>query len=508
LTPALDVGTSALISSDWYDGPHRHFEAVVYDDCTHSLVHYYNQQNGTGWHRGAVITSSATGPGSLIQSDWGGYYWDGHWHGNYEVLVPVANGQGGSDLAHYYYDGYNWHFATIVATNVAGPASFIQSDYYAYNAWDGRWHGRFDAVVLEQGSALVHYYNRNDGYGWYRGEVISWAALGQASIIQSDWSNNGHRNFEVVVPEWRNNWSYTTHYFNFGSGWYQNTSFVGIGNSFSGSLIQSDWRDHYADGWHGHLEVLASHFSSLEHLYMPSPSAGWVDGEYIYGTGGFGVPSFIQSDWYTLISLFEWHGHFEALVPVGYLLWHYVDDFNPGWHAAELVTTTCSAGPSEGPEFEPRFGPVAPPTSAARLAGVVAAKVQQLPLSSASTEASPQRHAGANSEALVWFSAPASAEPSPRVRAARADGVPVVVPAPALPATLPPADTGVHGPVAIDWSGPGDESFGRRLPLGPTERSWPEQLDGFRGVDLALPTTDLFENPAFLDGPWFPHGPC
>jgi hypothetical protein len=511
LTPAIQVGTSALISSDWYDGPHRHFEAVVYDDCTHSLVHYYNQQNGTGWHRGAVITSSATGPGSLVQSDWGAYYWDGHWHGNYEVLVPVANGHGGSDLAHYYYDGYNWHFATIVATNVAGPASFIQSDYYAYNAWDGRWHGRFDAVVFEQGRVLVHYYNRNDGSGWYRGEVISWAAAGQGSIIQSDWYNNGHRNFEVVVPEWAFYWSNLTHYYSSGSGWYQDPQFAAISNTVPASFIQSDWGGYYGDGhWHGNFEVLASHDNLVEHVSRYQWDE-WIHLYFAFGSGP-GVPSFIQSDYYDYNGGDgRWHGHLEALIPVGNELWHYVYDYThlpTAWYAATRIATTCSAGPSEGSESGPRSGPAAPFALEARVGGIVAAKDRHSPLPSASMGALPQSHAGTNSEAFIWFSAPGSAASSPQMPPTRTEGVHVVAVAPVLPATLPPAETGVRGPVVIDWSGPGDESVGRRLSLGPTERSWPEQLGGFQSVDLALPTTDLFENPAFLDGLWFPHGPC
>jgi hypothetical protein len=401
LLPYITVGTSALISSDWYDGSHRHFEAAVYQDCLGGLVHYYNQQNGSGWHRGDVITYSAADPGSILQSDWGRYYWDGHWHGNLEVLVPIWNGYGGKDLAHYYNDGSGWHFATIVAYNVAGPASFIMSDYLWYNRGWGSYHHQFDAVVLEQGQLLVHYFNRNDGWGWQRGEVISSHATGQGSIIQSDFYNsntwddtgNWHRNYEVVVPEGSN----LVHYFNFGAGWFADSQYVATGIWGPGSLLQSD----FVTNGHGHFEVLVPQNYSLAHSVNPMDGSGWHPRSDTVDYNIAQPASFIQSDWYS------WNGHFEALVSYGNSLLHYVDAFDSlGWHAIAQVTS-CYSGPSEGSPSRSRSGVDTPPVPAVSADGGLAA---------AAREERP----------LAWVAATPAAAGLPLVQATSADRVPLL----------------------------------------------------------------------------------
>jgi hypothetical protein len=78
-----------------------------------SLVHYYRDNGTLQWYRGFTITTSATGPGSLIQSDFG----SGGFH-NFEVVVPE-----GSSLVHYYRDAsLQWYRGFIV--NGGGSGSY------------------------------------------------------------------------------------------------------------------------------------------------------------------------------------------------------------------------------------------------------------------------------------------------------------------------------------------------------------------------------------------------
>jgi hypothetical protein len=58
-----------------------------------------------------------------------------------------------------------------------------------------------------------------------------------------------------------------------------------------------------------------------------------------------------------------------------------------------------------------------------------------------------------------------------------------------LSAAMPAAEAGVRDSVEVQgWPRLVDAVFGRRLPPGPTELSWPELLGGFNLPDLALPT--------------------
>jgi hypothetical protein len=188
----LPISTSAgcSIQSSFGSTSHKNFETVVLQGRT--LVHYWrdNQNVTFTWVRGQIISSNATGPGCMIQSD----FRSGD-HGNFEVVVPE-----GTNLVHYWHNNGDvaapWQRGQTISSSVTGPATIIQSDFRSGD------HGNFEVVAIE-GSDLVHYWHDNSDVNlpWRRGQVISRAATGPASIIQSDFRGGGHGNFEVVVRE-------------------------------------------------------------------------------------------------------------------------------------------------------------------------------------------------------------------------------------------------------------------------------------------------------------------
>lgn len=183
------TGEGWIIQSRFGAPPIYNFEVIVQEGA--NLVHYYrDNSNPQGdWQKGRVITDDATGPGSLIQSDFGGAA-----QGNFEVVVPE-----GSKLVHYYRDNRfpagPWFRASVITEKATGPAHLIQGTF-------GRQPGgNFELVVLEGGN-LVHYYrdNTQTTSPWVRGQVISADATGPGTILQSNFGG-AIGNFEVVVPE-------------------------------------------------------------------------------------------------------------------------------------------------------------------------------------------------------------------------------------------------------------------------------------------------------------------
>jgi hypothetical protein len=88
--------------------------------------------------------AGVTGAGGLIQSDFS----DGD-HGDFEVIAPIRNTAGGTNLWHYFRDNQDittpWRQGQRVAVNVAGPSSPIQSDFSEGD------HGNFEVVVAHRG---------------------------------------------------------------------------------------------------------------------------------------------------------------------------------------------------------------------------------------------------------------------------------------------------------------------------------------------------------------------
>src|SRR5260370_41101609 len=108
-----------------------------------------------------MVVADVAGAAAMIQSD----FRSGD-HGNFEVVVPLHNDRGGADLWHFFHDNSDvssiWHKAQMVAADVAGPGSIIQSDFRSSD------HGNFEFVVpLRNGRGLdffcLFFYVASDG---------------------------------------------------------------------------------------------------------------------------------------------------------------------------------------------------------------------------------------------------------------------------------------------------------------------------------------------------------
>jgi len=182
------TGSATMIQSDFGSGGHGNFEVVVIEN--HTLVHYFHDNSNVNnpWQRGQNISTQASGPGSIIQSNFGG-----GGHGNFEVAVPE-----GQALVHYFHDNSNvnnpWQRGQTISTSVTGPASLIQSNFGSGG------HGNFELVVPE-GANLVHHSHDNSNVNnpWQRGGVVASGVAGYSALIQSNFGSTSHGNFEVVT---------------------------------------------------------------------------------------------------------------------------------------------------------------------------------------------------------------------------------------------------------------------------------------------------------------------
>ena len=92
----------------------------------------------------------------------------------------------GNNLVNYRRDNSDpstpWHREAVVSSAATGPASLIQSSFRA----DPTKPGNFEALVLE-GSNLVHYArdNSNPAHPWTRGAVVNSTATSPACFIES-----------------------------------------------------------------------------------------------------------------------------------------------------------------------------------------------------------------------------------------------------------------------------------------------------------------------------------
>jgi hypothetical protein len=147
----------------------------------------------TRWTQGDVISTSASGPGCIIQSTYGLPFNPG----NFEVVVQEDN-----NLVHYYRDNsqqpYQWHRTDVISSRATGPGCIIQSTFRSPDNPNAP--GNFEVVVLE-GKNLVHYWrdNSKDSQPWNNQAVISSQATGPGTIIQSNYKMPGV--LEVVVSE-------------------------------------------------------------------------------------------------------------------------------------------------------------------------------------------------------------------------------------------------------------------------------------------------------------------
>src|SRR5271166_270565 len=246
------TGPGCIIQSDFKSGDHGNFEVVVPEGRT--LVHYFhdNSEVASPWRRGQTISTQASGPASIIQSDFksGG-------HGNFEVVVLE-----GRNLVHYFHDNSDvaspWRRAQVISTAATSGGAIIQSDFKSGG------HGNFEVVVRE-GANLVHYFHDNGNVAnpWRRAQTISTSPGSAAQIIESDFKSGDHGNFELVTVEG----GALVHYFhdngNVANPWRRGqTVATGIGGSRVG-LIQSD----FASSGHGNFEVVALTGKQTRHFF-------------------------------------------------------------------------------------------------------------------------------------------------------------------------------------------------------------------------------------------------
>ncbi len=224
--------------------------------------------------------------------------------------------------------------APILGPVSTGVGCIIQSDFTSNG------HRNFETVVL-QGSDLVHYWHDNGSvaYTWVRGQVITHAATGPGCLIQSDFKSGAHGNFEVIVPEGHN----LVHYFhdngNVANPW-QRAQVISTAVSGPAVMIQSDFRS----GGHGNFELVAIEGSNLVHYFHENDNVNkpWQRGQTI-SSHATSAGTIIQSDFRA-----GGHGNFEVLVREGTALVHYFhenDNVNKPWQRGQTVSNTAG-GPA------------------------------------------------------------------------------------------------------------------------------------------------------------------
>jgi hypothetical protein len=293
---ATGLGPHSIIQSTFGTaiGNPGNFEAVVLQG--NQLVHYWrtNGDVNTAWQRGQVVSTAATGPGSILQSDFGN-------PGNLEVVV-----QEGSQVRHYYHDSSRpnsaWVRGQAFGTGVTGAPTMISSDFISGG------HRNFE-VVVQEGSNLVHYFhdNANPANPWQRGQTIATGISSAGAIIQTDFLNGGHGNFEVLVKEA----DHITHFWHDNSNpanpWARGVSF-GSGVTGAPSFIQSDYGKDITG--HGNFEAAVLQSGRLVHWFHDNtnPAGPWTQGQNIIASGASSPGSIIQSTMGTGV-----HRNFEVL---------------------------------------------------------------------------------------------------------------------------------------------------------------------------------------------------
>ena len=315
------AGPACIIQGDFgVAGYPMNFEAVVLEGT--KLVHYGrdNSDLSQPWKSAEVISTQATGPGWLFQSDW----MDNR-HGHLEVIVLE-----GKNLVHYWIDNTSsnrqWNKdPNPITANATGSGCVIQSSYK-----DANGHGRFDVVVLE-GKNLVHYWSDSTANPpWRRGQVITANAVSAGCMIQSD-----YRNFEVVVcedtgfgPPFE-----LVHYYYDGSAWNRGPVITSTATG-AGCLIQSNMRD----GAHGNFEVIVPEGNALVHYWRNNgdPTQPWRQGQVITAKAT-GPACLIQSSFGKTGS---YYGNFEVAALEGNRLVHYWNTNNDRFLFAQQYLPT------------------------------------------------------------------------------------------------------------------------------------------------------------------------
>jgi photosystem II stability/assembly factor-like uncharacterized protein len=187
---------ACIIRSDYPRAArHRNFEALILEG--NELSHWFrdNQADDVPWGRVGLVTSEATGPASMVQGD---YRSDEH-HGNFEALIPMADG-----LWHWFRNGATgvWHKVARVTTRPGSVGCLTLSDYENEPG-----HRALEALVFEPSEAsggriglVAHHFWKPLDRAWERTHVLTDIALGPASVIQGSFVKGAaHHNLEALV---------------------------------------------------------------------------------------------------------------------------------------------------------------------------------------------------------------------------------------------------------------------------------------------------------------------
>ena len=166
-------------------------------DGSVNLQHFWHDNSDVSlpWQAGQRIVACLTLPGTIIESDFGSGQ-----HGNFEVTATLYAADGSIELWHLWHDNSDvnlpWERGQRIAAPVTGPGVLIQSDFGSGQ------HGNFE-VLVPIGDAIAHVWhdNSNVNLPWQRGQIVTDAARGWASLIQSDFGSGQHGNFEVLAEE-------------------------------------------------------------------------------------------------------------------------------------------------------------------------------------------------------------------------------------------------------------------------------------------------------------------
>ncbi|MDF3554514.1 DUF4185 domain-containing protein [Bacillus cereus] len=320
-----------IIQSNFGSTEHGKFEVVVLEG--NNLVHYFHDNSNVSlpWTKGQIITTKATGPGCIIQSNFGSRE-----HGNFEVIVLEGN-----NLVHYFHDNSDvtlpWIKGQIITTKATGPGCIIQSNF------GSREHGNFEVIVLE-GNNLVHYFHDNSDVTlpWTKGQIITTKATGPGCIIQSNFGSREHGNFEVIVLEGNN----LVHYFHDNSDvtlpWTKG-QIITTKATGPGCIIQSN----FGSREHGNFEVVVLEGNNLAHYFHDNSDVTlpWTRGQIIT-TSASGFSSIIQSNFGGE------HGNFEVIIKechqsiVHY--WHNNTNVNYPWSRGQVILGEIQPIPMKG----------------------------------------------------------------------------------------------------------------------------------------------------------------
>lgn len=251
-----------------------------------------------------IVAPGIAAVGCFIQTDFvadGRHNWE---------LVALE----GTSAVHYWRSNDSverpWHKGDVVSDRAIAPGCIVQSDFMSGG------HGNLEAVIPEQGGALVHYW-RDSGdphAGWRRTGVVATGVTGNACFMTSDYTTGPHRNFEVMVQRGTELW----HYWHTAGApfdaWPGELVTTGVTAVGPGCLIQSDYRA----GGHANFEVVVQKGTELwHHWHWNGMAAGPWPGKAILS--GVSAPGCLMASDYMANGV----RNFEVLVARGETLWHH-----------------------------------------------------------------------------------------------------------------------------------------------------------------------------------------